>query len=112
VTTTATPPRPPRPASGAPAIEVVHGPRDRREVALTFHGAGDPALATSLLGVLERAGAQATVLAVGTWLGRQPPLARRIVGAGHELGNTPGRTRCWMTSAPRPPGSRSNAAVT
>jgi peptidoglycan/xylan/chitin deacetylase (PgdA/CDA1 family) len=56
-------------------------------VALTFHGAGDPALAVSVLQELERAGAQATVLVVGTWLADNPQLARRIVGAGHELGN-------------------------
>lgn len=68
-------------------MEVVHGPRNRPEVALTFHGAGDPALARSVLDTLERAGAQATVLAVGTWLAANPQLARRIVGAGHELGN-------------------------
>jgi peptidoglycan/xylan/chitin deacetylase (PgdA/CDA1 family) len=77
---------PPHPAGG-PAVEVAHGPRTRPEVALTFHGAGDPAIALALLGMLETAHAQATVLVVGTWLAAHPQLAARIVGAGHELGN-------------------------
>lgn len=85
----ATHPAPTRPAShaGAPAVEVIHGPRTRPEVALTFHGAGDPAIALALLGTLERAHGQATVLVVGSWLAAHPQLAARIVGAGHELGN-------------------------
>jgi peptidoglycan/xylan/chitin deacetylase (PgdA/CDA1 family) len=84
---TSSPPAGPTRPPGEPAVEIVHGPRDRPEVALTFHGAGDPGLATSVLATLERAGARVTVLAVGTWLAANPQLARRIVGAGHELGN-------------------------
>jgi peptidoglycan/xylan/chitin deacetylase (PgdA/CDA1 family) len=67
--------------------EITHGPRTRSAVALTFHGQGDPALVSALLGVLERAGARATVLAVGSWLAAEPQLARRITDAGHDLGN-------------------------
>ncbi|MDH6575828.1 polysaccharide deacetylase family protein [Kitasatospora sp. MAP5-34] len=67
--------------------EVVNGPRDRREVALTFHGQGDPALATALLAAAEKHGARLTVLAVGSWLDQQPQMARRILDGGHELGN-------------------------
>ena len=48
--------------------DVAHGPRTRPFVALTFHGAGDPAIAGALLGELERAGVAATVLAVGAML--------------------------------------------
>ncbi len=77
--------RPPAPAG--PAVEIVTGPRTRAEVALTFHGAGDPLLAEQVLAAVERAGARITVLAVGTWLAANPALASRIVGAGHELGN-------------------------
>jgi len=67
--------------------EITHGPRTRPAVALTFHGQGDPALVSALLGVLERAGARATVLAVGSWLAAEPQMARRITDAGHDLGN-------------------------
>jgi peptidoglycan/xylan/chitin deacetylase (PgdA/CDA1 family) len=79
---TQSPPAPPR----LPA-QVTAGPRDRPRVALTFHGAGDPALAAALLGEATRAAAPLTVLAVGRWLENQPALARRILDAGCELGN-------------------------
>ncbi|MFF4602402.1 polysaccharide deacetylase family protein [Streptomyces sp. NPDC001339] len=78
--------RPPTRVPGLP-VQIEHGPRDRRAVALTFHGAGDPKVATALLGEAERAGAQVTVLAVGAWLDVQPAMARRILDGGHELGN-------------------------
>jgi len=79
----------PSPTSSTLALpaEVVHGPRDRPNVALTFHGQGDPAMVTALLGELERGGARVTVLAVGSWLAAQPAMAKRILDGGHELGN-------------------------
>ncbi|MEX0169462.1 polysaccharide deacetylase family protein [Streptomyces sp. LMG1-1-1.1] len=67
--------------------EIAHGPRDRPRVALTFHGQGDPALARTLLGQAEQAGARVTVLAVGSWLDDHPDLARRVLDGGHDLGN-------------------------
>ncbi|MFH9724300.1 polysaccharide deacetylase family protein [Streptomyces sp. NPDC017254] len=76
----------PRRLPGRPA-EITHGPRDRPRVALTFHGQGDPALARTLLGQAEKAGARVTVLAVGSWLDAHPDLARRILDGGHDLGN-------------------------
>lgn len=87
--------RPPAPAHDArpptrvPGLgaQIEHGPRNGRAVALTFHGTGDPKLATALLGEAERAGAKVTVLAVGEWLDEQPAMARRILDGGHELGN-------------------------
>ncbi len=72
---------------GAPAIEITHGPASASRVALTFHGAGEVALATKLLSELEAAGARATVLAVGQWLDQEPAMAKRILDGGHELGN-------------------------
>jgi peptidoglycan/xylan/chitin deacetylase (PgdA/CDA1 family) len=67
--------------------QVVHGPRDRAQVALTFHGQGPVPMADALLGEAERAAARVTVLAVGTWLGQYPQIARRILRGGHDLGN-------------------------
>ncbi|WSQ11931.1 polysaccharide deacetylase family protein [Streptomyces sp. NBC_01231] len=67
--------------------QLTHGPRTRPQVALTFHGQGDPGIARSVLGEAERAGARVTVLAVGTWLDEHPDLARRILDGGHDLGN-------------------------
>ncbi|WP_394816366.1 polysaccharide deacetylase family protein [Streptomyces mooreae] len=78
--------RPPVRVPGLP-VQIAHGPRNGRAVALTFHGRGDPKLATALLGEAERAGARVTVLAVGDWLDEQPAMARRILDGGHELGN-------------------------
>jgi peptidoglycan/xylan/chitin deacetylase (PgdA/CDA1 family) len=70
-----------------PAVQVAHGARTRPEVALTFHGQGDPAIASDLLDIFAAHSAQITVLAVGTWLAQYPHMASAIVGAGHELGN-------------------------
>ncbi|WP_027344486.1 polysaccharide deacetylase family protein [Hamadaea tsunoensis] len=70
-----------------PAIEIVHGPRDRPAVALTFHGQGTTAQVVALLAALETGGARGTVLAVGAWLAQAPDLAARITAHGHELGN-------------------------
>jgi peptidoglycan/xylan/chitin deacetylase (PgdA/CDA1 family) len=67
--------------------QVVHGPRHRSQVALTFHGQGPVSMADALLAEAERAGAQVTVLAVGTWLGQYPQIAHRILHGGHDLGN-------------------------
>ncbi|MFD9126052.1 polysaccharide deacetylase family protein [Kitasatospora sp. NPDC059571] len=73
-------------APGTPD-EVVSGPSDRQEVALTFHGQGDPAIATAVLTAAEQRGARLTVLVVGSWLDQQPQMAQRILDGGHELGN-------------------------
>jgi peptidoglycan/xylan/chitin deacetylase (PgdA/CDA1 family) len=74
-----------RPRTAQP--DLVHGPRDRQNVALTFHGAGDAELAVRVLGLAATANAGLTVLAVGTWLDRTPALAREILDGGHDLGN-------------------------
>ncbi|WP_371662710.1 polysaccharide deacetylase family protein [Streptomyces sp. NBC_00280] len=83
------------PASRTPApapllrypAQIPHGPRDRPQVALTFHGDGDPATANALLSAAEEHGSRVTVFAVGTWLDAHPGLARRVLDGGHELGN-------------------------
>ncbi len=69
------------------AVEVRHGDRASGLVALTFHGAGEVALAEQLLGLLERHDVQATVMAVGTWLEAAPQMAHRVTRGGHDLGN-------------------------
>ncbi|MEU2422728.1 polysaccharide deacetylase family protein [Streptomyces sp. NPDC007851] len=90
-TATAAPPTSPSPSPSPAAdrlpLQVTHGPRDSVNVALTFHGQGDPALATRLLTTAEQHGAHLTVLAVGTWLDACPAMARRVLDGGHDLGN-------------------------
>lgn len=81
-----------RPAT-APAIvrepgpDVTAGTSGRPEVALTFHGQGDPGIARGVLAACATAGARITVFAVGQWVEQYPQLAREIVGGGHDLGN-------------------------
>ncbi len=70
-----------------PGPDIQHGPRTRHAVALTFHGAGDPALTLEVLRVCAEHHARLTVFAVGTWLTAHPDLGRAIVAAGHDLGN-------------------------
>lgn len=67
--------------------DIVSGPRDRREVALTFHGAGDPSLTERVLRACAEHDAHITVFAVGQWLAATPALGSQILAAGHELGN-------------------------
>ncbi|MFI9174623.1 polysaccharide deacetylase family protein [Streptomyces lincolnensis] len=86
-------PTPSRPRAPTPRhfpshpTHLTHGPRTNPRVALTFHGAGNPTTAHTLLTEAERHGAHVTVLAVGTWLDAHPDLARRILDGGHDLGN-------------------------
>lgn len=74
-------------SAGGAAVEVARGSGARPQVALTFHGAGDPAIAQNLLDVLGSRLAHVTVMVVGTWLAANPDLAGVIASAGHELGN-------------------------
>lgn len=76
---------PAHPTGGA--IVVRHADTGRAEVALTFHGSGQPGLAVDLLREAEQAGASVTVFAVGSWLQAHPELAGRILRGGHALGN-------------------------
>jgi len=70
-----------------PAEVLYSGPRDRKQVALTFHGSGDPTLTIQLLDEAKRLSAPITVFAVGTWLRQYPNMAHRLLDAGHELEN-------------------------
>ena len=86
--TTPPTPRPvPTTAHTGPARVLYSGPRDRQQIALTFHGSGDPALTAQLLAEAKRVSAPITVFAVGRWLEQYPDMARRLLDAGHELEN-------------------------
>ncbi|MER5771867.1 polysaccharide deacetylase family protein [Streptomyces sp. NPDC001985] len=64
-----------------------HGPRDRREIALTFDDGPDPVHTREVLGILERYGVRATFFCVGLHVNALPDEVRRITDAGHSLGN-------------------------
>ena len=85
--TSAAPPETVTTHLSGPARVFYSGPRDRNQVALTFHGAGDPALTMQLLAEAKRLNAPITVFAVGTWLQQHPDMTRRILADGHELEN-------------------------
>ena len=97
LSTTVTPPSTPTPratqpsapssAPGGPAVEIGRGTGSRPQVALTFHGGGDPATAREILDLTASRGARITVLAIGTWLQANPELAGTILAGGHDLGN-------------------------
>jgi len=88
-----TPPPPATSSPGAVALghnsegDLLNGPRTGTALALTFHGAGDPALATRVFAELRAAGASVTVFAVGSWLQANPSMASAVLDAGHDLGN-------------------------
>jgi len=88
VATTQVPARSPEPSiARIVGPDIVNGPRTRREVALTFHGAGDRSLAEQILRDCADHDARITVFAVGQWLAGAPSVGRQILAAGHELGN-------------------------
>ncbi len=75
------------PAHRGPATEVAHGPKNRPQVALTFHGAGDVGLAREILQIAAAKRARITVMAVGTWLADNPGMGNEILAGGNDLGN-------------------------
>jgi peptidoglycan/xylan/chitin deacetylase (PgdA/CDA1 family) len=77
------------PAGIAEAVspDISHGSRSTPQVALTFHGAGDKAMAGKLLDILKSTQTPVTVFAVGAWLKADNSIAKQIIDAGHDLGN-------------------------
>ena len=86
-TTTSTPKSPPSTLTPPSPAFVSAGPRDRQQVALTFHVSGDRALAVRLLDVLKAHQVTITAFIVGTWLDTNGDLVARFIDDGHELAN-------------------------
>lgn len=78
---------PPLDTAQAATQDITHGSRKKAMVALTFHGAGEVKIATSLLSILRSTKTPVSVFAVGIWLKTNPTFAKRILDAGHDLGN-------------------------
>ncbi|WP_261559156.1 polysaccharide deacetylase family protein [Frankia tisae] len=77
---------------GGPAVAVSNGPRDRPQVALTFHigpheAGQDLALAHQLLADASRLSVPITVFAVGQWLDNHRDLVPVILAGGNEIAN-------------------------
>jgi peptidoglycan-N-acetylglucosamine deacetylase len=60
---------------------------DRHVVALTFDDGPTPEAMDELLHVLDSRHVRATFFVIGSDLAKAPELGRRIIAAGHELGN-------------------------
>lgn len=73
--------------AGASTTDIQHGSRAFANVALTFHGAGSPDYSAQLLKIFDATKTPVTVFAVGTWLRADPSIGKRIIDAGHDLGN-------------------------
>jgi len=71
----------------AASPDISHGSRSLPQVALTFHGAGEKAMAAKLLDILKSTQTPVTVFAVGAWLKADNGVAKQILDAGHDLGN-------------------------
>jgi len=89
---------------GASALtpDISHGPRDKANVALTFHANGDTAHTKKLLEILKAHSTPVTVFAVGTWIKANPGMLKSILDAGHDIGNhTYSHTQMKTVSAKR-----------
>ena len=71
----------------AASPDISHGSRSTPQIALTFHGAGNKAMAKKLLGILKSTQTPVTVFAVGAWLKADNSIAKQILDDGHDLGN-------------------------
>ena len=67
--------------------DISHGLRTKKEVALTFHGAGNLKIARDLLAIASDAKTPISVMAVGSWLSANPEIGKEILAGGHDLGN-------------------------
>jgi peptidoglycan/xylan/chitin deacetylase (PgdA/CDA1 family) len=77
---------------GAPAEaltfpDMTIGPRDRREILVSFDAGSSDRGALQILDALKERGIRTTIFLTGDFIRRSPELARRIAEDGHEVGN-------------------------
>ena len=58
-----------------------------KKIALTFDDGPNPACTSALLDVLAKHNVRATFFMIGQFVRQQPELTRRVLAAGHEVGN-------------------------
>ncbi len=73
-----------RPAS---IPDLSRGPRDRREVVVSFDAGSSDRGSRQILDALRARGIRTTIFLTGEFIRRYPELVRRIVADGHEVGN-------------------------
>ena len=64
-----------------------HGSRDDNYVAVTFDDGPNPPRTEQVLDILAAESARATFFLIGAWVERWPETVRRIIRAGHVIGN-------------------------
>lgn len=74
-------------SADAATLDIANGSRKKSEVALTFHGAGDPVLVQKLLAILKSTSTPVSVFAIGKWLQGSPTVAKQMLDAGYDIGN-------------------------
>ena len=83
--------------------QVAHGPRERREVAITFDDGPDDPYTLEVARILDARGAKGTFFMVGKALDRRPDIARALREDGHLLGNHSYHHDSWRWLDPRYP---------
>lgn len=87
---------PPRPAASRPLDlsaltpgfpDMTIGPRDRREVLVSFDAGSSDRGAIQILDALKERHIRTTVFLTGEFIRRSPELTRRVAADGHEAGN-------------------------
>ncbi len=69
------------------APNLTRGPRDRREVLVSFDAGSSNRGAAQILDTLASRGVRTTVFLTGVFIRRYPGLVKRIAREGHEVGN-------------------------
>ena len=80
-----------------------HGPRDGRQVAITFDDGPDPRWTAEVAAILDEHGVKGTFFLVGKAVDRWPEVARRLADDGHLLGNHSYHHDYWRWLDPRYP---------
>jgi peptidoglycan/xylan/chitin deacetylase (PgdA/CDA1 family) len=82
---------------------VSHGPRNERQVALTFDDGPNRTATLGVRDILDRAGVKATFFSVGKALDARPDISRALLDDGQLLGNHSYHHDSWRWLDPRYP---------
>jgi peptidoglycan/xylan/chitin deacetylase (PgdA/CDA1 family) len=85
-----------RPTSSTFYPTIANGPREGRQIALTFDDGPDPEVTPHVLDMLGETGARGTFFTIGRHLERHTDIGARTVAEGHELGNHSWRHAYWQ----------------
>jgi peptidoglycan-N-acetylglucosamine deacetylase len=83
--------------------QVAHGPRDGRDVAITFDDGPDDPYTLEIAQILDARGAKGTFFMVGKALDRRPDIGRALREDGHLLANHSYHHDSWRWLDPRYP---------